>query len=63
MPKRKKRLKKSIESLGKRIEEHKQKIYEEKKKPNYNYALVEYWGKDIKGLRLEKEKKEKLLKK
>lgn len=64
MTNRKKRLKKAIESLEKRRKEHLQKIEEERnKEKNKNYALVDYWEREIKIFELEKEKKQKLLKK
>lgn len=54
----KNKVKKSIESIEKQIEKHKEKIkdYEEK-----NYALLEYWEKEIESMEKEKTRKKKLL--
>ena len=58
---RKKKIKKSIESFQKRIEEH------EKKKEDYansggkDYALLDYWEKEIERLKkFKKEEEDKL---
>ena len=63
MTNRKKRLKKSINSLEKVRKEHVNKIELEKEKNHPNDALINYWEKEIKGLILEEKKKVKLLKK
>ena len=44
---RKKKIRKSIESLRKNIQEHRKKIEEYKKHDGKNYALIEYWEKEI----------------
>lgn len=55
-----KKIKKSIESLDKQIKEHKEKVrsYE-----GVNYALLDYWEKEIEVFQEQKEKKEEKLKK
>lgn len=64
MTSRKKRLKKGIESLEKRKQEHLQKIEEEKKKgAKANELLIAYWGGEIKTFEFIKKKKGELLKK
>lgn len=57
--KRKKKLKKGINSIGEEINLHEQKI--KKAKEEENYELVEYYDKEIKGLKEAKERKEKQL--
>lgn len=41
-------MKKGFASYDKVIEEHKNKIFEEKKKENPNIELINYWEKEIK---------------
>ncbi|MBI4116498.1 hypothetical protein HY449_02020 [Candidatus Pacearchaeota archaeon] len=43
-----KSMKKGLASYDKAIEEHKNKIIEEKKKENPNVELINYWEKEIK---------------
>jgi len=56
----KKKRKRKIESLEKRIKEHKKKILEYKGK---NYALVDYWEKEIKRIEKGVDKEKQKLKK
>jgi len=44
---KKKRDLKAIESWQERIEEHRQKIEEELKRPRSRWALIEFWQKQI----------------
>ena len=58
---REKKIKKSIESFEKRIVEHKKKIEDYKKSDRQNYALLDYWEKEIeKFKKLKEEGKDKL---
>jgi len=59
MPKRKKRLKKGIESIRKQIEIHKNKLEEAKK--SGNIGLAEYYEKEIKNLESALEKRQDIL--
>lgn len=54
----KKKIKKSIESLNKQIKEHEEKIEEYGGK---NYALLEYWKKEIEVRKKQKEETSKKL--
>ena len=56
----KKKIEKSIESLEKQIEKHKEKVKEYAGK---NYALIEYWEKEIQTMEEEKIKKKRFLEK
>lgn len=56
MPKRKKRLKKGIESLEEQIEYHKLKLAEAREKDNFE--LEEYYQKEIQSLEIAKKRKE-----
>ncbi|MFH1325619.1 MAG: hypothetical protein ABIH49_02510 [archaeon] len=55
-----KSIKKGLESYGKVIREHKEKISEEKKKENPNSEMIEYWEKEVKKFT---ENRDKLMKK
>ena len=59
MAERKKRLEKGIESIGGRIEKHKEKIKKFGQEKNY---LAKYWEKQIAKFEEEKNYREKLLK-
>lgn len=61
MAKRKKRLKKGIESINKQIELHKKK--REKAEQDGKIELVGYYNKEIENLEETKEEKENLLEK
>ena len=61
MTSRKNRLEKGIESIKEQIEIHEEKI--EKAKEEGKIELEEYYGKEIKKLGKEKEKKQKILEK
>lgn len=54
----KKKIKKSIESFGEQIEKHEEKIKGYRGK---DYALIDYWNKEIEGLEKQKKKKEEKL--
>ena len=56
----KKKVEKSIESLEKQIEKHKEKVKEYEGK---NYALIEYWEKEIRTMKEEKMRKKRILEK
>ena len=61
MTNRKKRLAKGIESLKRRIDEHKIKL-EEAKKSN-KIELIDYYEKEIDNLEIYREKKKRILEK
>ena len=52
------KIKKGIESIEKQIEKHRDKIKDYEGK---NYALLEYWEKEIENMEKEKTRKKKLL--
>ena len=56
----KKKIEKGIESLEKQIEKHKEKVKEYEGK---NYALIEYWEKEIQTMEEEKMRKKRILEK
>ena len=53
-----KKIKKSIKSFGKEINKHEKKLENYKGK---NYALREYWKKEIESMKKQKKKKEEKL--
>ena len=61
MVKRKKRLKKGVESLEKQIEIHKEKM--ESAKEEGNFGLEDYYKREIEAKEKDKERKEELLRK
>ncbi len=56
----KKKVEKSIDSLERQIEKHKEKVREYIGK---NYALIEYWEKEIQTMEEEKMRKKRILEK
>jgi len=60
---KKKKIKKSIESIEKRIKEHKEKIGKYEKESGKDYALKEYWKREIEDFEEKKEEQIKKLKK
>ena len=61
MTNRKKRLKKGIESIGKQIELHEEKL--RKAEEEDNVELADYYTKEIKSMKEDKEEKERILEK
>ena len=55
----KKKIEKSVETIGKQIEKHKEKIKEYEGK---NYALIEYWEGEIEAMEKEKVRRKRVLK-
>ena len=55
----KKKIRKSIEIFDKRIKEHEEKIETYKQSGGVNYALLDYWEKEIETFKKIKEDEEK----
>lgn len=55
---KKKKIEKSIESLKKRKNEHKEKIQEYKESGGKNYELVDYWEREMERIEEQIEKEE-----
>ena len=58
---KKKKIEKSIESFEKRIKEHEKKIEGYKNTDGKNYALIEYWEKEIEKFKKLKEREKEAI--